>query len=165
VAAGSRRCLLVVAFIAVVLSLGAGQSSGAVDVPSCRGVAPTVTGATWPNRVIKGTPRDDVIVGNGHQNLILAGKGDDLICGRGNDDLIAGQGGDDALFGQGGHDILLGMPGEDLLSGGAGKDRLNGGEDFDRCDGGDGQVASPPGPARSTPALVSAGCVTSTTSA
>lgn len=140
----SRRCLLVIALATLVLPLGGAESSRAGDAPLCRGVPPTVTGESWPGRVLKGTPEDDVIVGNGKQNLILAGKGDDLVCGRGNDDLIAGQGGGDTLFGQGGHDILLGNAGEDRVSGGAGKDRLNGGAGFDRCDGGEGQVAFSP---------------------
>jgi hypothetical protein len=139
--ATARLCVTVTASAALFVALDASGSAGVAEPPTCRGVAPTITGQ---GRTIKGTSGNDVIAASGHQDLILARKGDDLVCGRGNDDLIAGQGGEDALFGQGGHDILLGNAGDDRLRGGSGDDRLNGGEGVDRCGGGNGQVAFSP---------------------
>ena len=64
-------------------------------------------GGGGDGRVIRGTPRNDVLVG---------GPGNDRIYGLGGNDRIVGNGGDDALDGG---------PGQDAIEGGAGADGIN----------------------------------------
>jgi RTX calcium-binding nonapeptide repeat (4 copies) len=68
--------------------------------------APTDSGS-GSGRLIRGTPRDDVLIG-----------------GPGND-RIYGEGGNDRIVGNGGNDILVGGPGQDIVDAGAGNDSVS----------------------------------------
>jgi uncharacterized repeat protein (TIGR01451 family) len=121
-------------------------STRVLGVPTCRGVAATVTGTAGGDELL-GTPGPDVIVALGGNDRIVSRAGRDLICaGSGRDyvaagtaaDRIFGGGGGDRLLGGGGPDLLKGSAGNDVLKGGRGSDRLRGGRGFDRCRGGGG---------------------------
>lgn len=121
-------------------------STRVLGVPTCRGVAATVTG-TAGNDELVGTPGPDVIVALGGNDRIVARAGRDLICaGSGRDYIAGGTAADrvfagasrDRLLGGGGPDLLKGSAGNDVLKGGRGADRLRGGSGFDRCQGGAG---------------------------
>jgi uncharacterized repeat protein (TIGR01451 family) len=117
-----------------------------LGVPTCRGVAATVTGTPGDDE-LAGTSGPDVIVGLGGNDRIVSGAGRDLICaGSGRDyvaagtaaDRVFGGAGGDRMLGGGGPDLLKGSAGNDVLKGGRGSDRLRGGAGFDRCVGGPG---------------------------
>jgi len=109
-----------------------------------------------PDREIRGTDGDDVLLGTPGKDLIDAGAGDDMVYGRESDDLILGGAGDDLLiggdgrdvihggagndrlFGGEGDDVLLGEAGDDILFGEGGRDSLLGGDGNDVLSGGDG---------------------------
>lgn len=109
-----------------------------------------------PDREIRGTDGDDVLLGTPGKDLIDAGAGDDMVYGRESDDLILGGAGDDLLiggdgrdvihggagndrlFGGDGDDVLLGEAGDDILFGEGGRDSLLGGDGNDVLSGGDG---------------------------
>ena len=83
--------------------------------------APSDTGGGGSGRIIRGTPRNDVLVG-----------------GPGNDQIY-GEGGNDRIVGNGGNDILVGGPGQDVVDAGAGNDSVSvadGARDRVDCGGG-----------------------------
>jgi len=109
-----------------------------------------------PDKEIRGTEGDDVLLGTPGKDLIDAGAGNDIVYGRESNDLILGGAGDDLLiggdgrdvihggagndriFGGEGDDVLLGEAGDDVLFGEGGRDSLIGGEGNDVLSGGDG---------------------------
>ena len=96
-------------------------------------------------RLIKGTPRPNVLTGSPYSDLIFAGGGNDVVYGRGGNDEIDADGGADIVYGgfgadwiRGGlrSDVLRGGPGGDLLDardGVRGNDSLFGGPGRDTC--------------------------------
>lgn len=109
-----------------------------------------------PDKEIRGTDGDDVLLGTPGKDLIDAGAGNDIVYSRESDGLILGGAGDDLLiggdgrdvihggagndriFGGEGEDVLLGEAGDDMLFGEGGRDTLIGGEGNDVLSGGDG---------------------------
>ena len=81
------------------------RPSGSTPAPSGSGSGGG--GGSSDGRVIRGTPRNDVLIG-----------------GPGND-RIYGEGGNDRIVGNGGADVLVGGPGQDNIDGGAGADSIN----------------------------------------
>jgi hypothetical protein len=108
------------------------------------------------NRVIEGTPQNDIILGSSGADLIAGMDGDDQINGRGGADCLFGGDGDDiidggkgrdkifggfgsdTIYGRGGADSIFGEDGDDSLFGNGGNDEIDGGDDFDTCKGGGG---------------------------
>ena len=89
------------------------------------------------DRVLTGTPGDDVYAaGNGGVLILGLGGNDTLSGGNGNDCLVGGDG-DDILVGNG-KDVLLGGDGDDTLHGGGDGDAIDGGNGMDLLDGGEG---------------------------
>jgi Ca2+-binding RTX toxin-like protein len=84
---------------------------------------------TKPNRrgVIRGTPRNDLIIVLRRDVVVLAGGGNDRVCTGGGDDFVSGASGHDLISSGRGRDTLNGGEGQDYLNGGAGNDRLQGG--------------------------------------
>lgn len=84
---------------------------------------------TKPNRrgVIRGTPRNDLIIVFRRNVVVLAGRGNDRVCTWGGDDFVAGGSGHDLIRTGRGRDTLNGGVGQDYLNGGSGNDRLRGG--------------------------------------
>jgi Ca2+-binding RTX toxin-like protein len=104
-------------------------------------------GAIRISRVVRGTPRDDVLIGSTRSQTITGGGGNDHICaGDGNDTVHGGRGDDtihgdargDRLFGDSGGDRLYGDILDDHLFGGPGADTLIGGHGVDVMLGGGG---------------------------
>ena len=98
---------------------------------NCRGRTPTIIGDD-DGGVIRGTPKDDVIVGLNGNDKIRGGPGKDRICGQGGNDTIKGGAGVDNLKGGGDDDELTGNAANDKMAGSAGNDRLSGGDGNDR---------------------------------
>jgi hypothetical protein len=92
-----------------------GVMLGWIDVTSCNGAKPTITG-TLGNDTLTGTAGNDVIVGLG---------GNDAISGNGGNDLICGGPGTDTITGGDGSDTMTGGTGPDTFNGGAGTDMVS----------------------------------------
>ena len=99
------------------------------------------------DKIIEGTPGDDVLYGTNKADLILGFSGNDKLYGGNGDDCLVGGPGDDQLDGGNGRDVLIGGAGKDSFDAGNGKDALYGGPDDDTLlghhapdllDGGDG---------------------------
>jgi Ca2+-binding RTX toxin-like protein len=113
--------------------------------------------------LIKGTPKDDIILGSAGPDEIYGLGGDDIICGGGDDDYIDGGTGDDQIWGDDGDDEIYGGSGDDiiadhdgynLLYGGSGRDQIRGlGELYGEA-GADGLYAHPD---NEDPSLLSGG--------
>ncbi|MDO8417268.1 MAG: calcium-binding protein [Agitococcus sp.] len=78
-------------------------------------------------RVLQGTPFDDVISGFDVPNSIQGQAGNDTLVGSSFNDTIEGGVGNDVVTGQDGNDFLDGGTGDDILNGGLGADILQGG--------------------------------------
>jgi len=140
-----RRSIPITALAAAVAlaASSASPSAAAAATATCDGISAKVR----KGKVIKGSPRDDVLIGSGRFQTILARGGDDRVCGGGGNDVIRGQKGDDVLHGEGRGDRLFGGPGadrlygdilDDFLYGGGGADVLIGGHGVDKMFGGGG---------------------------
>lgn len=103
----------------------------------CGGKVPTIR-ARADQRLVVGTPGDDVILGNERRNTIRGRGGNDTICGVGGADEIVGGKGRDVIYGGQGNDRITGGKGHDRLIGGSGNDRLAGGSGRDQIRGGAG---------------------------
>jgi Ca2+-binding RTX toxin-like protein len=108
--------------------------------------------------IVRGGPRDDLllgagaddsIVGSGGADTILGDAGDDWLEGEdGNDplpvgetpgaDTISGGAGNDTILAGGGNDQVHGDAGNDTIVGEAGADVIYGDEGYDAIDGGEG---------------------------
>lgn len=126
-----------------------------------RGVCNGVSSA---DKIIRGTPGNDVLIGTNGRNTIFGFGGNDRIyaCG-GNDSIIANPGknrifggtGDDSIDGGRNNEFIVGGSGRDTMNGSGGRDRLfakhgtrdtvNGGSGRDTCrvDKKDGKVSCP----------------------
>jgi Ca2+-binding RTX toxin-like protein len=114
--------------------------SGQGKLPTCLGVAATIVGTQFDER-IEGTPGDDVIVGLGGRDIIDGFDGNDVVCGNEGSDVINGGPGNDTMLGGADQDFITGVDGDDLIRGEAGDDVLNFGDEEDGDDvvhGGDG---------------------------
>ena len=112
------------------ITCGSGRDSAKVDpsdrvAADCEQVArPAAAPSPQPpsgsgdsGRVIRGTPRNDVLVG---------GPGNDRIYGEGGNDRITGRGGNDVLVGGRGQDTIDAGPGNDTVDVADGaRDRVN----------------------------------------
>jgi putative glycosyl hydrolase/hemolysin type calcium-binding protein len=98
-------------------------TSGDSLAPRCRGLAATLIGSPYDDRLI-GTDGRDVIVAFAGNDRVRAGRGRDVICAHyGQDEVTAGPGAD----------WVRGGPRTDELRGGPGHDTIRGGTGFDAC--------------------------------
>jgi len=88
-------------------------------------------------KVMEGTPGDDVLIGYGAADVMDGMEGNDVLYGRNGDDTLSGSAGHDTLYGEEGNDVLQGGEGDDRLYGGGGSDVLDGGAGDDVLNGGD----------------------------
>ncbi|MGN6578352.1 MAG: hypothetical protein ACTHKG_21965 [Nocardioides sp.] len=89
-------------------------------------------------KVVYGTPGDDVLSGGKHPQVLMGLGGNDVLRAGTQGDCLVGGPGNDELHGNNAKDILLGGTGDDLLNGGNGADYLDGGDGDDDLDGGNG---------------------------
>ena len=105
------------------IACGGGSDTATVDaldqVADCERIVRPAAASSSPSpsasgsgsgdagRVIRGTPRNDILIG-----------------GPGND-RIYGEGGNDRIVGNGGNDLLVGGPGQDVVEAGAGSDTVS----------------------------------------
>lgn len=84
---------------------------------------------TKPNRrgVVRGTPRNDVIIVLRRDVVVLGGAGKDRICTGAGDDFVSGAAGRDLIRTGSGRDQVNGGRAKDYLDGAGGRDRLHGG--------------------------------------
>ena len=75
-------------------------------------------------KLVRGTPRDDLLSGSEGRDFILARAGNDTVSALGGDDFVFGMIGNDTLNGDADDDRLWGGPGNDVLNGGDGNDWL-----------------------------------------
>lgn len=104
-----RRNVLLLATVALLITLSAGAASAAV------------------------------LFGNGTPNMLSGKERADVIYGRGDNDFLYGRGGNDLLYGGGGRDYISGDGGRDVLYGGYGRDQIyadDGVRDLIFCGGG-----------------------------
>lgn len=99
-------------------------------------VAPTDT----QERVILGTPYNDVIYGGYGKDRICGLEGDDYINGRRGNDFIQGNQGNDTIHGGRDQDCLRGGKDNDTIWGDLGEDNLRGDYGYDILNGGTDQV-------------------------
>jgi Ca2+-binding RTX toxin-like protein len=145
-----RKTMLLVAALALALSLGAGVALA--QTPRVGDQGPGVSkicprdcdGTTYPD-TLKGTDAPNHIEGLGGNEKPTFG---DYITGQGGNDILYGNaGGDrieggrsvDSIFGGSGKDVLIGGKGEDSVDGGAGGDSImvkDGQRDVVNCRGG-----------------------------
>jgi Ca2+-binding RTX toxin-like protein len=102
--------------------------SGRGKLPTCSGVAATIVGTQFDER-IEGTAGDDVIVGLGGRDIIDGLDGNDLVCGNEGSDVINGGPGNDTMLGGADQDFITGVDGDDLMRGEGGDDVLNFGDE------------------------------------
>jgi Ca2+-binding RTX toxin-like protein len=78
---------------------------------------------TFIEKIIEGTPGDDVLNGWNDRNDFMDGlAGNDTLRGHSGDDTITGGSGDDEVYGDEGDDTLSVGPGVDIVDGGEGTD-------------------------------------------
>jgi Ca2+-binding RTX toxin-like protein len=145
-AAARQRGLVLPAAAALVMAIGLLAISAAPS-EAATGVCGGKTAKVRGGKVVRGGPRDDVLIGSGRSQTILGGGGDDRICAGGGNDIVRGGAGNDAIHGEGRGDRLFGGAGadglygdilDDKLFGGGGPDLLVGGHGVDRMFGGGG---------------------------
>ena len=117
-----------------VLDTEGGQRFEAIDY----GFGVQTLARTYPNRVIVGDARANMLNGSARADLIQGQGGNDVLQGRGGKDRFEGGAGNDTLYGGNGADRLAGGDGNDLMFGGKGADILIGGVGKDVMTGGAG---------------------------
>ena len=90
------------------------------------------------DKIIRGTPGNDVLVGTNGRNTIIGFGGNDRIYACGGNDSIIGNDGKNRIFGGSGNDSINGGRNNDLIVGGSGRDAMNGSGGRDRLFAKDG---------------------------